>query len=173
MPILTLHYRNQNPTGSPSTDDDKYARQKLRMSSLSVPIQKLTLVGYCINLRKFDGTLNAGKSHQIPDHILVEIPEFTTQSVNNVSPPKTHNGDDYVQTHSIPLPLTDNLNTIHFGMNLDFEVNKRLNRELTIHLKKFNEDNEIVSMTTSTNADGQVAVDHVLLYFNYSSLGKF
>jgi len=28
-------------------------------------------------------------------------------------------------------------------------------------------------MTTSTNADGQVAVDHVLLYFNYSTVGKF
>ena len=172
MPILTLHYRNQNPIDSPSTDDDKFARQKLRMSSLSVPIQKLTLVGYCINLRKH-ATLASGKSHQIPDHILVEIPEFTTQSVNNVSPPKTHNGDDYVQTHSIPLPLTDNLNTIHFGMNLDFEVNKRLNRELTIHLKKFNSDNEIVSMTTATSDQGVVAIDHVLLYFNYNSLGKF
>lgn len=172
MPILTLHYRNQNPTDSPSTDDDKFARQKLRMSSLSVPIQKLTLVGYCINLRKH-ATLASGQSHQIPDHILVEIPEFTTQSVNNVSPPKTHNGDDYVQTHSIPLPLTDNLNTIHFGMNLDFEVNKRLNRELTIHLKKFNSDNEIVSMTTATSDQGVVAIDHVLLYFNYSTVGKF
>ena len=63
MPILTLHYRNQNPTDSPSTDDDKFARQKLRMSSLSVPIQKLTLVGYCINLRKH-ATLASGKSHQ-------------------------------------------------------------------------------------------------------------
>jgi len=172
MPLLTLHYRNFNPTGSPSTDDDKYAKQKLRMSSLSVPIQKLTLVGYCINLRKHD-TLASGASHQIPDHILVEIPEFTTQQVNNVSPPKSHNGDDYLSTHTIPLPLTDNLNTIEFGMNLDFIINKRLSREITIHLKKFNSDNEIVSMTTSTNDQGAVAVDHLLLYFNYESVGKF
>ena len=172
MPVLTLHYRNHNDPDSVSLDDEKFAKQKLRMSSLSVPMQKLTLTGYCVNLRKH-ASLAGGASYKIPDHILVEIPEFTTQQINNVSPPTTHNGNDYLQTHSIPLPLTDNLNTIQFCMNLDFVINKKLNREINIHLKKFNDANEIVSMTTSTNDQGQVSVDHVLLYFNYESVGNF
>ena len=173
MPLLIVHYRNFNPAGSPSTDDRLYATQKIRMSSLSVPMQKLSLVGYCINLRKH-ATLAGGASHAIPDHVLVEIDEITTQQINNVSPPKTHNGNDFVQTHSIPLPLTDNLNTIHFGMSgLNFDVNKRMNRELTVSIKKFNDNNEIVPMTTSTNDSGQVSIDHLLLYFNYDRVANF
>ena len=47
MPILVLHYRNN---GS--------AIQKLRMSSLSIPIQKLTLVSLnreiTIHIKKYD-----------------------------------------------------------------------------------------------------------------------
>ncbi len=173
MPILTMHYRNFNPTDTPSTDDELYAKQKIRMSSLSVPIQKLSLIGYSANLRQH-GSLAGGASHQLPDHILIEISELTTQQVNNISPPKTHNGEDFVQTHTIPLPLSDNLNTIQFGMKgLDFVLNKKLNREITIHIKKFNSANEIVSMTTSTSDQGQVALDHLILYFNYDYVGNF
>jgi len=174
MPIMTLHYRNFNPTGSPSTNDDLYAKQKLRMSSLSVPLQKLTLIGYSVNLRKHP-TLAGGASHKIPHHILVEVDELTTQHINNISPPKSHNGDNFTQTHAIPLPISDGLTTIQMGMNgLDFFVNKRLSRELTIHIKKFDETtNEIVSMTTSTNDTGQIAIDHLILYFSYSFIGNF
>jgi len=173
MPILTMHYRNFNDAGSPSADDDLFAKQKIRMSSLSVPIQKLSLIGYSVNLRQHD-SLAGGASHQLPDHILIEISELTTQQVNNCSPPKTHNGEDFVQTHTIPLPLSDSLNTIQFGMGgLDFVLNKKLNREITIHIKKFNADNEIISMTTSTNNQGQVSLDHLILYFNYDYVGNF
>ena len=56
---------------------------------------------------------------------------------------------------------------------LDFVVNKKLNREITMHIKKFNSDNELISMTTSTNDQGQVSLDHLILYFSYERVGNF
>ena len=168
MPILTIKYRNFN--ASASADDDAFARQKVRMSSLSLPIQKLTLCGYSVVLREH----GSGSSAVIPDHLLIEIDGLTTQQVNNVSPPKSHNGDDFILNHHIPLPLSSDLTTIQFGMGgLDFEINKRLDREFFIHIKKFDANHNVISMTTSTNSSGQVAVDHVILYFNYNFVGNF
>tara|TARA_R110002126_G_scaffold133042_2_gene277030 strand:+ start:3541 stop:4059 length:519 start_codon:yes stop_codon:yes gene_type:complete len=172
MPVLTLHYRNFNDPSSPSTDHAKFSTQKLRMSSLSVPIQNLTLTGYAVNLRK-SATLDGGASYDIPDHLLISFDEITSQQINNLSPPKTHNGTDYLQTHALQLPLSDNLNTIQFGMNLDFLVNKRLDREITISIQKYDSANNIVPMTTSALTSGQVSIDHLILYFTYQYIGAF
>lgn len=173
MPLLVLHYKNFNSKTSPDLDDAKYANQRLKMSAPSVPIQKLMLCGYSCNLAKHD-TLNAGKSHKIPDHIVVELDSLSTSQINIASPPKTHNGDDYLQTHGIPIPLSDNLNTISFGMNpLEFDVNRKLNRVINVSIKYYDDDNNLVPMTTSTNADGQVSIEHLVLYFQYNFAGNF
>lgn len=170
MPVLTLHYRNFNAAGS--TDHAKFATQKLRMSSLSVPIQKLTLTGYAVNLKKTD-TLDGGASYDVPDHLLISFDEITSQQINNLSPPKTHNGTDYIQTHALQIPLSDNLNTIQFGMDLDFLVNKRLDREITITIQKYDANNDIVPMTTTATTAGQVSIEHLILYFTYDYVGNF
>ena len=44
MPILTLHYRNQNPTGSPSTDDDKYSMRQIILVILGVILWGLNIL---------------------------------------------------------------------------------------------------------------------------------
>jgi len=110
MPLLVLHFRNMNPG---SAEDPKFASQKLKLSAPSVPINKLTLVGYAIN------TSHSGSTPEIPDHIVVEIDGLQSSNVNVASPPKTYNGEDYIQTHGIPLPLSAdaNGNTIQFGMH--------------------------------------------------------
>ncbi len=171
MPLLAIHYRNFND-GS-STDDKKFSTQKLKMSSVSVPIQKLRLVGYSVNLSKH-ASLDSGATHQIPDHLVVEVGNLQTAQINICSPPKTHNSDDYVSTHGIPLPLSDNLNTIQFGMNpLEFDVNRKLDRIIDISIKYYDSNNDLVPMTTSTNSTGQVALQHLLLYFQYDFAGLF
>ena len=170
MPVLTLHYRNFNAAAS--TDHAKFATQKLRMSSLSVPIQKLKLTGYAVNLKK-TATLDGGASYDVPDHLLISFDEITSQQINNLSPPKTHNGTDYLQTHALQIPLSDNLNTIQFGMNLDFLVNKRLDREITISIQKYDANNDIVPMTTTATTAGQISIEHLILYFTYEYIGAF
>jgi hypothetical protein len=173
MPLLVLHYKNFNPGND--TNDAIYATQRLKMSAPSVPIQKLNLVGYSVNLEKHDpALLNVGAVSEIPDHLVVELDSLQSSQINIASPPKTHQGEDHVQTHGIPIPLSDNLNTIQFGMNpLEFDVNRKLNRIINISIKYYNSNNELVPMTTSTNADGQVSIQHLLLYFQYEFAGLF
>lgn len=172
MPLLVLHYKNFNPGND--TDDAKYATQRLKMSAPSVPIQKLSLVGYSANLSKHPTALADGASHKIPDHIVVEVDNLQSSQINIASPPSTHQGEDYIQTHGIPIPLSENLNTINFGMNpLEFDVNRKLNRVINISIKYYNDANELVPMTTSTNNQGQSSIDHLLLYFQYDFAGLF
>lgn len=166
MPLLVLHFRNMNPG---SAEDPKYASQKLKLSAPSVPINKLTLVGYAIN------TSHSGTTPEIPDHIVVEIDGLQSSNVNVASPPKTYNGDDYIQTHGIPLPLSSdaNGNTIQFGMSpLEFDLNKKLERVIQINIKKFDSSHNLVPMTTF-KTDNTVQLDHLLLYFQYDFHGLF
>lgn len=164
MPILVLHYRNN---GSPI--------QKLRMSSLSIPIQKLTLVSYAVNLSKFSGTLNSGASHKVPDHIIVDIPEIIGQGCNVATPPVSSDDQTYFSTHGIPIPISDDLNTIqNLGEGLHFDINKKLNREITIHIKKYDDvTKQIVDMDTTAKNSGECQIDHLLLYFTYEFSGNF
>lgn len=157
MPILIVHFRGLGSTG---------ARQKVRMSSISLPIQKLTLVGYALNFVK-DGT------PVIPDHIVVEIDGLIGQNVNIAQPPKTADGNEYLQSHGIPLPTGDSLNTVQFGMNpLEFDLNKRLDREMIVHVKKYDDDYNLVDMPTAA-AGTVVGLKHMLLYFQYDFAGLF
>ncbi len=171
MPLLVLHYKNFND--GTSDDHEKFSTQRLKMSAPSVPIQKLSLVGFSANLSKHD-TLAGGASHKIPDHIVVELDNLQSAQINVASPPKTHQGEDYIQTHGIPIPLSDNLNTINFGMNpLEFDVNRKLNRVINISIKYYDDNNDLVPMTTKTTNQGQVSLDHLLLYFQYDFAGLF
>ena len=171
MPLLCLHFRNNNP--NVAVEKHGFAKQKLRMSAISLPIQQLTLVGYAVNLSKHASAATADV--KIPDHIIVEIDGVTNGGVNILSPPKSDaEPEAYLQTHGIPLPLSDSLSTISMGMNpLNFVVNKRLNREINIHIKKYNDSHDIVDMTTHNTAAGVVSCDHVLLYFSYEFNGNF
>lgn len=171
MPLLVLHYKNHNP--GTSDDHAKYSVQRLKMSAPSVPIQKLQLVGFSANLSKH-GSLAGGASHKIPDHIVVELDNLQSAQINIASPPATSGGEDYTQTHGIPIPLSDNLNTIVFGMNpLEFDVNRKLERIINIAIKYYDDDNKLVPMTTRTTSGGQVSLDHLLLYFQYNFAGLF
>ena len=171
MPLLVLHYRNHND--GTSTDDFKFSNQRLKLSGLSPSIQKLTLVGFSCNLSKH-ATLAGGASHQIPDHIVVDIDNLQSSQINIASPPKTQGGDDYVQTHGIPIPLSDNLNTIQMGMApLEFDLNRRLSKLVNISIKYFDSNNDLVPMTTYTTNQGQVAIQHLILYFQYNFSGLF
>jgi len=166
MPLLVLHYRNLNPG---TVEDAKYASQKLKMSAPSVPINKLTLVGYAAN------TSHSGTTPDIPDHIVVEIDGLQSSNINIATPPKTYGGDDYIQTHGIPLPLSSdsNGNTIHFGIApLEFDLNKKLERVIGINIKKYDGDNNLVPMTTKKTGN-VVQLDHLLLYFQYNFHGLF
>ena len=171
MPLLCLHFRNNNP--NVAVENPGFAKQKLRMSAISLPIQKLTLVGYAVNLSKHASA--SATDVQIPDHIIVEVDGITNGGVNVLSPPKSNDEPEaYLQTHGIPLPLSDSLSTIQMGMNpLDFIINKRLDREIKIHIKKYDTNNDIVDMTTHNTSGGVVSCDHVLLYFSYEFVGNF
>jgi len=166
MPLLVLHYRNQN-TGD---EDAKYASQKLKLSAPSVPINKLRLVGYCVNISHVDG-----QSPNIPDHIVVEIDSLQSSNINIASPSKTPFGDDYPQTHGIPLPLSADAdgNTIQFGMApLEFDLNKKLERVIQINIKYYDGNHNLVPMTTKKTGS-TVQIDHLLLYFQYDFHGLF
>lgn len=172
MPILCLHYKNFN-TNAINGPDSEYASQRLKMSAGSLPIQKLVLCGYTVNIRKHP-TLAGSNVHKIPDHIVVEIDQIATSQVNICSPPRSHLSEDYQHTHGIPLPVSDSLNTINFGCApLEFDVNKKLNRVIKINIKYYNDSNELVPMTTTTTDQGKVAIEHLLLYFQYDFSGNF
>ena len=46
---MTLHYKNFNDQSNPGPDSI-FASQRLKMSAGSVPVQKLRLIGYAINI---------------------------------------------------------------------------------------------------------------------------
>tara|TARA_Y100000592_G_scaffold100103_1_gene178614 strand:+ start:405 stop:923 length:519 start_codon:yes stop_codon:yes gene_type:complete len=172
MPILCLHYKNFN-TNAIGGEDSDYASQRLKMSAGSLPVQKLVLCGYAVNIRKHD-TLQAGSEHKIPDHLVVELDQISTSQINVASPPVQKDSENYTHSHGIPLPLSDSLNTIQMGMApLEFDVNKKLNRIMKVNIKYYNDNNELVPMTTTTNNTGQVAIEHLLLYFQYDFAGNF
>jgi len=172
MPIMTLHYKNFNDQSNPGPDSI-FASQRLKMSAGSVPVQKLRLIGYAINILKH-ATLAGDNTHKVPDHIVVELDQIATSQINNASPPETHQSEIFPSSHGIPLPLGDDTNTIQFGMSgLEFDINKKMNRVMQINVKYFNSDNKLVPMTTTTNNTGQVAINHILLYFSYDFSGNF
>lgn len=163
MPLLCLHYRNLGK-----------ATQKLQMSGTYIPAgQKLRLVGYTCNTKSGDVP---NVTYNCPDHILVSIDEITTQECNIASPPTTSQGNEYISTHAIPLPLSNNENTIQFGMSpLEFTLSKPIQKHLTIKIQKYDNNHNIVDMDTvinHANDIGNCRIEHLLLYFQYNHVGR-
>lgn len=164
MPLLQVHFRN-NVAG-------QAAEAKLQLTGLGVVVQKLRLVGYTCVLEKDSTTLD--QNLEIPLIIAVDIDELGSREVITAETELTANTDKYPHHHQILLPL-DDIKTTHFGLNMNFDLNKKLNRNFMINLNHYDETtNKLVPFRTTpvtTGGSGSgpdyPAIANLILYFDY------
>lgn len=164
MPLLQVHYRNNVAGQAPEA--------KLQLTGLGCVVQQLTLVGYTCLLQPHATSLTSNL--EIPLCIAVDIDELGSREVITAETEITANTDKYPHHHQLLLPL-DDIKTTHFGLNMNFDLNKKLNRNFMISLNHYDETtNKLVpfrTTPTTTGASGSgpdhVAISNLILYFDY------
>lgn len=140
---------------------------KLRFSGLGVNVQTITLQGYSIAFEKL-----AGSSPPIPHNIIVNIEEMHSNQIHNCLSAKTDG--NYPHNNGIHLATNGTLSTIQFGMNLPFQLNKRIPKEMNVELVKFdNTTSNIVPIETGTPTATKAIVKNIVLYFSYDFISNF
>lgn len=166
MPILVLKFKgkfNENP-------------QKVRLTRNFLQLDRMTLVGYSIHLVKVDKEdLNAGKTHKIPHCLFVGIDAINCSELN-VGLPKYKVGADNVPVYhainKIPLPVSDDIATINFGCHMNFELCQAIHRDVNIEILQYDDNDNLIPAHTTADADGQVGVSELTLYFDYTHSHK-
>jgi len=164
MPLLQVHFRNNVAGQAPEA--------KLQLTGLGVVVQSLKLVGYTCVLQPHPTSLTSNL--EIPLCIAVDIDELGSREVITAETEITANSDKFPHHHQILLPL-DDIKTTHFGLNINFDLNKKLNRNFMISLNHYDEStNKLVPFRTTPTTTGgggsgpdYPAIANLILYFDY------
>jgi len=147
---------------------------KTQLQGTGIHAQKITLKGIFIHLKH--GT-NSGV--QIPNSLYVEL-DFLGNSVHNASSPLTDGGEDYPHVNSLICPLNNTKYTQITGLDITFNVNGKIDRDIISSIKNFNSSNELV-VTNATNTveasldagDTKSYLTSLILLFEYNKVGNF
>lgn len=169
MPVFQVHYR--------TNVDGQEPVAKLQLTGLGVVVQRLILRGYTIHFDKPDligggGGPFTNDQFELPQFILIDIDELESREIITAETQKTTGG--YTHHNNIILPV-EGYNTTKFGLDLSFDVNKKLNREFNIAIKKYDETGRIIAVETDQLdpipgpplITGRVAINNIVLYFDY------
>ena len=162
MPVLILKFKGKYGN----------ATQQLRLTRNFLNLDKITLVGYSVHLdMTAEEDLNAGKVNQIPHSLFITIDALKCQELNLGLPSykvDSNNQPVYHLINKLILPVSNESSTIQFGCHMDFELCSALHRDLTIKVEHYDNDDEIVDAFLTKNADGQVGIAEITLFFDYS-----
>ena len=139
---------------------------KLRFSGLGVNVQTITLCGYACSWEKL-----AGSTPAIPHHLIVNIEEMQSNQIHNCLTIKADG--NYPHSNGLHLAQDGSLSTIKFGINIPFQLNKRIPKEMNVELFKFGAGNEIVPILTGVPTAANAILKCCILYFSYDFVSNF
>ncbi len=142
------------------------AKVKCRFSGLGINAQKIVLRGYSVAFAKVSGS-----TPFIPHHLFIDIDEMSSNQIHNCL--SEQDDGNFPHSNAIVLPVEDDMATIQFGMNIPFEINKRIQKEIEVHVKSFGAGHVLGDVPTGTPTATIATCKNVCLYFSYDWVANF
>lgn len=163
MVLFSIHLRPYNQTKS----------IRAQLVGTGIHAQKIKLKAYFVHM-KSGGSANV----KIPLSLYVGL-DFLGNQVHNASSAQTEGGSDFPHTNSLILPLSNELYTQATGLDISFNVNGKIDRDITARIQNFDESTPMklvdTSATTATpgGADTVAYLTSIVLLFEYNKTGNF
>lgn len=142
--------------------------QKLRLSTDMLNIEKMTLTGYSVHIKKVPLVAPATQ-HKIPRNLFISL-DFLNCADLNLGLPSYGTSSDGVQLYhlvnKLPLPLSNLDYTITTGLNLEFSVCKNIPRDVNMKVEHYDDSSVLVPAVTAATGAGDVAIEDVMLFFD-------
>ncbi len=163
MVLFSIHLRPYNQTKSIRT----------QLVGSGIHAQKIKLKAYFVHM-KSGGSANV----QIPLSLYVGL-DFLGNQVHNASSAQSEDGSDFPHTNSLILPLSNELYTQATGLDISFNVNGKIDRDIVANVKNFDNSTPMKLVNTSAQtaspggADTTAYLTSIVLLFEYDKVGNF
>ena len=163
MVLFSIHLRPYNQTNNIRT----------QLVGTGIHAQKITLKAYFVHM-KSGGNANV----QIPLSLYVDL-DFLGNQVHNASSALSEDGNDFPHTNSLILPLSNELYTQATGLDISFNINGKIDRDIVANVKNFDSSTPMKLVNTSAQtatpggADTTAYLTSIVLLFEYDKVGNF
>ena len=163
MVLFSIHLRPYNQTSN----------IRAQLVGTGIHPQKITLKGYFVHMKS-----GGGADVKIPLSLYVSL-DFLGNQVHNASSSQTEDGSDFPHTNSLILPLSDGLYTQVTGLDISFNVNGKIDRDIVASIQNFSNTTPTKLIETAAktavvaNNDEVAYVTSVILLFEYDKVGNF
>jgi len=163
MVLFSIHLRPYNQTSN----------IRAQLVGSGIHAQKITLKAYFVHLSS-----GGSETVTIPLSLYVGL-NFLGNQVHNASSSQTEDGSDFPHTNSLILPLSNSLYTQVTGLDISFNINGKIDRDLSASIQNFSNTtptrliNTAAKTTTIANDDETAYVTSIILLFEYDKVGNF
>lgn len=163
MVLFSIHLRPYNQTNNIRT----------QLVGTGIHAQKITLKAYFVHM-KSGGSANV----QIPLSLYVSL-DFLGNQVHNASSAQSEDGNDFPHTNALILPLSNELYTQATGLDISFNVNGKIDRDIVASVKNFDSSTPMKLVETEAqtatpgHADTTAYLTSIVLLFEYDKVGNF
>jgi len=163
MVLFSIHLRPYNQTSNIRT----------QLVGTGIHDQKIKLKAYFVHM-KSGGNANV----QIPLSLYVGL-DFLGNQVHNASSAQSEDGSDFPHTNSLILPLSNELYTQATGLDISFNINGKIDRDIVANVKNFDSSTPMKLVNTSAQtatpggADTTAYLTSIVLLFEYDKVGNF
>lgn len=163
MVLFSIHLRPYNQTSN----------IRAQLVGTGIHAQKIRLKAYFVHLKS--GTTG---NVQIPLSLYVGL-DFLGNQVHNASSSLTEDSSDFPHTNSLILPLSNELYTQATGLDISFNVNGKIDRDIVANIQNFSNTvptklvNSAAKTATPANDDETAYLTSVVLLFEYDKVGNF
>ena len=163
MVLFSIHLRPYNQTSNIRT----------QLVGTGIHAQKIKLKAYFVHLKS-----GASDDVEIPLALFVGL-DFLGNQVHNASSAQSEDGSDFPHTNSLILPLSNTLYTQATGLDISFNVNGKIDRDIVANVQNFDSSTptKLVDTAAKTSAiagnDQTAYLSSIVLLFEYDKVGNF
>ena len=163
MVLFSIHLRPYNQTSN----------IRAQLVGTGIHAQKIKLKAYFVHM-KSGGSTNV----QIPLSLYVGL-DFLGNQVHNASSAQSEDGSNFPHTNSLILPLSNELYTQATGLDISFNVNGKIDRDIVANIQNFSNTTPMKLVNTAAqtadpaNDDQTAYLTSIVLLFEYDKVGNF
>ena len=163
MVLFSIHLRPYNQTSN----------IRAQLVGTGIHAQKIKLKGYFVHMKS-----GGSEDVKIPLSLYVGL-DFLGNQVHNASSSQTEDSSDFPHTNSLILPLSNSLYTQVTGLDISFNVNGKIDRDIVASIQNFSNTtptrliNTAAKTTTIAGNDETAYVSSIILLFEYDKVGNF
>ena len=157
MVLFSIHLRPYNQTQN----------IRAQLVGSGIHAQKISLKGYFVHLKS--GTTGNTK---IPLSLYIGL-DFLGNQVHNASSSLTEDSSDFPHTNSLILPLSNELYTQATGLDISFNVNGKIDRDIVANIQNFSNtvptklvDSPATTATPANDDETAYVTRHVQFEYN-------